>query len=175
MKLNAREKFLAKVCPEKTTGCWIWTGLIRPDGYGATRLEGREQGAHRAAWKLFRGPIGPGAVVCHKCDVRACVNPAHLFLGTAAENAHDMKTKGRARSGEKHGSAKLTLAQVRRIKALLAKDRMYMSEIALEFGVSQTTIRAIKQGKTWKDAGAKKELTTETATPLSQGRAHRHP
>lgn len=150
MKLTRREKFLAKVCQDKATGCWLWTGLVRPDGYGATRLEGREQGAHRVAWKLFRGRIGPGTVVCHKCDVRACVNPEHLFLGSVAENVRDMRAKGRAPSGEKHGSAKLTVAQVRRIKTLLAEDRMYISEIAREFGVSETTVRAIKREKTWK-------------------------
>jgi len=150
MKLTPREKFLAKVAP-RADGCWLWTGLIRPDGYGAARFEGREQGAHRVAWKLFRGKVAPGLAVCHRCDVRACVNPAHLFLGTPAENARDMRAKRRDRRGEKHGSAKLKHAQVRRIKTMLAEDRMYMSEIAREFGVSETTIRAIKTGRTWRE------------------------
>jgi hypothetical protein len=154
MKLSVREKFLAKVCPDAASGCWMWRGLVRPDGYGAMRFEGREQGAHRVAWRLFRGEIGTGLVVCHRCDVRACVNPEHLFLGTAAENVRDMTAKGRSPRGEKHGSAKLTAEQVSRIKTMLAEDRMYMSEIAREFGVAQTTIRAIKRGKTWKEVAA---------------------
>src|SRR5438270_3637902 len=149
MKFSKREKFLAKVSPRED-GCWLWTGLVRPDGYGATRFEGREQGAHRVAWKLFRGKIPPGMAVCHKCDVRACVNPAHLFPGTPADNVKDMTRKGRNRQGEKHGSARLTLAQVRRIKTMLAEDKLYMSEIAREFEVSETTIRAIKAGRTWR-------------------------
>jgi hypothetical protein len=150
VKLSLREKFLAKVCPEPASGCWLWQGLVRPDGYGAACFQGKERGAHRVAWMLFRGEIAQGMVVCHKCDVRACVNPEHLFLGTAADNARDMTEKGRNRLGEKHGSSKLTAKQVRRIKAMLAEDWMYMSEIAREFGVSQTTIRAIKTGKTWR-------------------------
>ena len=150
MKLSRRERFLAKVSP-RPDGCWQWTGLIRADGYGATRFEGKEQGAHRVAWKLFRGKVAPGLAVCHTCDVRACVNPAHLFVGTPAENARDMRAKGRDRRGETHGSAKLTLTQVKRIKAMLKEDRMYMSEIAREFGVSETTIRSIRAGKTWRE------------------------
>jgi hypothetical protein len=155
MKLNRREKFLAKASPQ-ADGCWLWTGLVRPDGYGATRFEGKEQGAHRVAWKLFREKIGPGISVCHKCDVRACVNPAHLFLGTPADNVQDMKRKGRDRRGERHGSARLTLAQALRIKRLLAEDKMYISEIAREFGVSETTIRAIKTGRTWRETKEKR-------------------
>ncbi|HEY2393878.1 MAG TPA: HNH endonuclease [Candidatus Angelobacter sp.] len=150
MKLTVREKFLAKVCADAASGCWMWRGLVRPDGYGATRFEGKEYGAHRVAWRLFRGEIGAGMVVCHRCDVRACVNPEHLFLGTAADNAQDMAQKGRCPRGERHGSAKLTAEQVSKIKAMLAEDRLYMSEIAREFGVSPTTIGAIKEGKTWK-------------------------
>jgi hypothetical protein len=151
MKLTVRERFLAKVCLHRGTGCWLWQGMIRPDGYGIACFEGKEQSAHRVAWKLFRWEIPPDMLVCHTCDVRACVNPAHLFLGTAAENARDMSEKGRNRRGEKHGSAKLTQAQVKQIKAMLAEDRMYVSEIAREFGVSGPTIRAIKTGKTWKE------------------------
>jgi transposase-like protein len=79
------------------------------------------------------------------------VNPAHLFLGTAADNVRDMSMKGRNRRGEKHGSSRLTKMQVQRIKAMLAEDKMYISEIAREFGVSETTIRAIKARRTWKE------------------------
>ena len=166
MKLTIRERFLAKVSRDPATGCWLWQGLVRPDGYGAMRYERREQGAHRVAWKLFRGRIGPRQVVCHRCDIRACVNPKHLFLGTAWDNANDMAQKGRSRRGEKHGSAKLTAVQVRKIKAMLAEDKMFMSEIALEFGVSQTTIHAIKSGKTWRHVQLPAKETAQPATPI---------
>ncbi len=154
MKLTRREKFLAKVCPDVASGCWLWQGLLRPDGYGNAHFERKRQGAHRVAWKLFRGEIGPGLVVCHKCDVRACVNPEHLFLGTIADNVEDMNQKGRSPRGEKQGLAKLTADQVSRIKVMLAEDRLYIIEIALEFGVSPTAIHAIKIGKTWRHVEA---------------------
>ena len=154
MKLTVREKFLAKACRDVVSGCWLWQGLVRPDGYGNAHFERKRQGAHRVAWKLFRGEIGPGLVVCHKCDVRACVNPEHLFLGTIADNVEDMNQKGRSPRGEKQGSAKLTADQVSRIKVMLAEDRLYIIEIALEFGVSPTAIHAIKSGKTWRHVEA---------------------
>jgi Autographiviridae endonuclease len=150
MKLTVRERFLAKVCPATSSGCWLWQGEVRPDGYGLVSLDGRELRAHRAAWILFRGEIAPGVVVCHKCDVRACVNPEHLFLGTPADNAQDMLNKGRSPRGESNHNAKLTAEQVSRIKAMLAEDRLYISEIAREFGVTASTIRGIKQGKSWR-------------------------
>jgi len=152
MKLTLRERFLAKVCREASSGCWLWQGMVTPDGYGVAFIARKRQAAHRAAWMLFCNPIPVGMAVCHKCDVRACVNPEHLFLGTAAENVRDMAEKGRCPRGERHGSARLTAVQVSRIKTMLAEDRMYMSEIAREFGVSPTTIRAIKLGKTWKES-----------------------
>lgn len=150
MKLTPREKFLAKVCPDSTSGCWLWQGLVCADGYGSALFARAKRRAHRVAWMLFRGEIAPGLVVCHKCDVRACVNPEHLFLGTPADNVQDMVAKGRILRGEENVSAKLTAQQVSRIKTMLAEDRMYVSEIAREFGVSHSTIQAIKTGKTWR-------------------------
>jgi HNH endonuclease len=150
MKLTIRERFLSKVCRNTENGCWEWKGPLLPDGYGVTRLAGKRHFAHRVAWMLFRSEIPPRLVVCHTCDVRACVNPAHLFLGTAAENSKDMIEKGRSARGEKHGSAKLTADKVSRIRVMLAEGRMHMSEIAREFGVSNTAVWAIKIGKTWR-------------------------
>ena len=154
MKLTVREKFLAKICIDRTSGCWLWQGSIIPDGYGSVRFEGKKHVAHRVAWRLFRGLIAPGLVVCHKCDVRACVNPEHLFLGTHADNMRDMTNKLRNPRGEKRSSAKLTTQQVSRIKTMLAEDLLYMSEIAREFEVSESTIHAIKAGDRWKDVEA---------------------
>lgn len=88
--------FWAKV--QKTDTCWLWTGGIdRRIGYGQVSLFGRSVKAHRYAWVLHRGPIPDGLFVCHTCDVRHCVNPAHLWLGTNLENMRDAQAKGRLR------------------------------------------------------------------------------
>lgn len=154
MKLTPRERFLAKVCPEPGSGCWLWRGMVIASGYGMVRFERKMYMAHRLAWKFFRGEIAPGLVICHKCDVRACVNPDHLFVGTMMDNIRDMKEKGRSPHGDKHSRSKLTAEKVSRIKAILAEDRMCMSEIAREFGVAHATISCIARGTTWRHVEA---------------------
>ncbi|MGH9636192.1 MAG: HNH endonuclease [Candidatus Angelobacter sp.] len=154
MKLTPRERFLAKVCPEPGSGCWLWRGMVVGSGYGMARFERKMYPAHRLAWKLFCGEIAPGLVVCHKCDVRTCVNPEHLFLGTYTDNARDREEKGRSMRGEKNHSSKLSTEQVSRIKTALAEDRMYVSEIAREYGVTPSTIAAIAKGTTWRHVQA---------------------
>lgn len=90
------ERLAFYTSPEPNTGCWLWAAAAADTGYGVIRLRGRNLGAHRVAYAVHRGPVG-NRMVLHSCDNRTCVNPDHLFLGTAKDNAEDMVKKGRAR------------------------------------------------------------------------------
>lgn len=82
--------------PIPESGCWIWTGNWNQTGYGSVKRRGKwVDAAHRLFYKLHVGPIPDGLFVCHKCDVPACCNPDHLFLGTNSENQIDRHRKGR--------------------------------------------------------------------------------
>jgi len=128
-------------------GCLLWTGSLS-NGYGSMRWDGRPQLTHRLAWINASGPIPEGLYVCHKCDVPACIEPSHLFLGTHQDNINDMVAKGRRTSlrGECHGKSKLTTSAILSIRA----DARFLRVIAADYGVSQSLIHAIRKGKVWR-------------------------
>jgi hypothetical protein len=109
--------------------------------------------AHRVAWELTNGPIPSGLCVLHRCDNPPCCNPAHLFLGTHADNMRDMESKGRGytrnRFGELNHNVKLTSEQVIYLRFLYFAERRSQSEIGKFFGVEHSTVGRIVNGKSW--------------------------
>ncbi len=149
---SAEDRFWRSV--NKTAdGCWLWTaGSRTKQGYGNLRVNGRSTQAHRFSYALHNGPIPNGLHVLHRCDVVACVNPAHLFLGTDADNMADKMAKGRHRalSGEECGTARLTRLKVDEIRARYACGGVSFMKLAREYGVAKYTINAVINRKTWR-------------------------
>lgn len=87
MAKNYKHRFLRLIL-KQSDGCWYWDGNINVDGYGRFGYKGKVRKAHRVGWLLFKGPIGKKYVL-HKCDVKKCVNPDHLYLGTQKQNMQD--------------------------------------------------------------------------------------
>lgn len=135
---------MVQVCAE--TGCHLWTGKPNHNGYGRIGIGRKDYLVHRVSYELQVGPIPDGLYVCHKCDVRLCLNPEHLFVGTPKDNLHDMMRKGRACPSENKHNAKLNNQQVREIRSASQSSRT-LAEI---YSVSPKLIRNIKSGRAWR-------------------------
>lgn len=141
-------RFWSKVDKRGPDDCWMWSAGINVGGYGAFQASGRCHPAHRISFSLANGDIPPGAFICHRCDVRACVNPGHLFLGDAAINRADAVAKRRHSYGARNGRAKLTDADVIAIRAAAASSTR--ADMARRYGVSEYAIYAICTNKHWR-------------------------
>ncbi len=153
-EVSLKTHFLRHVGPPNENGCVLWTGTARPSGYGyitlGSRMGNQKIAAHRASWELHNGPIPDSLCVLHRCDVRLCVAPEHLFLGTNADNTADMIAKGRQAIGEKSGLAKLTQEQVRQIRDRYAAGGISQRTLAREYRVRDITVSAVIRRRNWK-------------------------
>jgi hypothetical protein len=130
--------------------CWLWTGGGNIHGYGKLRLGNKHLAAHRVAWELTNGAIPDGLSVLHKCDVRACVRPEHLFLGTQQDNMRDCANKGRQALGERNNHAVLNAADVAAIREQHAAGGVTQAALARAYGVKPGTILAIIRHVNWR-------------------------
>jgi len=127
-------------------GCWLWQGYRDAKGYGNFYIQGAGYRAHRVAYEMFEGKHPGALLVCHSCDNPSCVNPAHLFAGSAKDNTADMLAKGRGSFGETHGQAKLTTPKVREIRT----GGLSVYAAAKHYGVSRKCIRLVRARNTWR-------------------------
>lgn len=140
------ERFEDAYATEPNSGCWLWLKSLDKDGYGWFYLN-KNMKAHVASWELFKGSRN-GLWVLHNCDVRRCVNPEHLYLGTNDDNVRDRMERGKFEilRGSKIGNSKLIESEVRAIR----KDSREQKYIAADYGISVASVSLIQARKNWK-------------------------
>lgn len=142
--LPITERLWLYIEPEPNSGCWLWTGTTTIHGYGTITMNRRPgTKVHRASYEAYKGPIPEGMHVLHKCDVRCCVNPDHLFLGTNADNVADKVAKGRQAIMQHTKHSPETVLAVR---GATGSHRA----ISKRLGVSKSMVHAIKANLIWK-------------------------
>lgn len=131
--------------------CWEWMGGGNGKGYGQVRINYRQMGTHQVAWELMHGRVPRDLWVLHKCNNPNCMNPDHLFLGTAKDNTSDMIRKNRRRPymGYSTGTKRhhLTAEEILTLKTRYANGES-QTALARDFDVSRVTVSNILKGKT---------------------------
>ncbi len=134
-------RFWSKVAVGSDFQCWEWQGECGDSGHGRFN----KKKAHKIAFALIFGPVPAGKIVRHRCDNPPCCNPRHLQLGTQADNMADMVERGRSARGIAHAKAKLSAEQVAYIRT--NPDRLKQIDLAKRFGVTESSISYIRNGK----------------------------
>lgn len=145
-----RKSLERNVIKKSDNECWGWK-IQEERGYGQAKFMGKHISASKASYIVYKGEIPEGMFVCHSCDVRECINPLHLWLGTPKDNQQDMIKKGRNRNskGSDHGQSKLTEEQVIDIRKRLLNGESGISITKL-FNISSVLVSMIKKNKRWK-------------------------
>ena len=151
---SLEERFCKNVSEGDPNDCWLWKGCENGVGYGVIHdergINGRMLLAHRVSFERAYGrPIKDGMMICHHCDTPACVNPAHLYEGTAQTNADDKVRRNRHPRGEMSTSAKLTSLQVLDIRDRCNNRGESTVNVAKRYKVAPSTISKIKNGARW--------------------------
>lgn len=146
-------RFWAKVSESNKNGCRLWLAGKNKTGYGYFWLNGSNTYAHRVSYELAYGEFCSNLYICRKCDIPSCVEPTHLFLGTAKDNTKDMFAKGRQNyscqaKGEDHVRAKLTVQQVNEIRQIARK--ISQKDLASKYNVTRGTIYRVQTNKFWR-------------------------
>lgn len=129
--------------------CWEWKLALDSDGYGAITVDDKAMKAHRIALSLS-GVSVDGKVACHKCDNRACCNPAHLYAGTHDDNMRDRSERGRVPKGRDCWAARLNEDIVWFARVFHGAGVYSTAELARRFGVSHPAMRKVIERRSWK-------------------------
>lgn len=156
---SIKKRFDELYIPVTESGCWILIGSLNKQGYGRMYAYAKTIRAHRFSYEHFIGKIEAGLCCLHRCDVRSCVNPEHLFLGTRTDNSKDMVAKDRQRRGEGRPDSKL---KDRDVHAILEDIRPHRF-IAHQYNISSSLVHRIKAGKCWKHLSVSNQMNLEGA------------
>jgi len=151
--MRLEDKLLDGITMVPDAGCWLWERAVSTAGYGQVRDGKKLLYTHRLAYELFNGEIPEGMFVLHRCDVRCCCNPDHLFVGTNADNMRDKIEKGRQTRGSKCGTAKLTEADVVEMRRRYASGER-VEDIKKDYPVNIRNTYAAISGEWWAHVGS---------------------